>query len=95
MGKESNRLELIKHNLDLCGIFCKIDNDNLFIDPTKKNYPKNNEIRTDKDHRMAMSFAVMGMKLGVDLKIMDSEYINTSFPNFVNITNSAGGKLIE
>jgi 5-enolpyruvylshikimate-3-phosphate synthase len=93
--KESNRLELIRQNLDQCGIFCNIDKDNLFIDPTKKNKIKNNIIRTDSDHRIAMSFAVMGTKLDTNLKINDSEYIKTSFPKFVESLNSIGGNLSE
>ena len=91
----SDRLELIRSNLDRCGIYCETNNDNIFIDPTKKIIPKNNRIRTDKDHRIAMSFAIMGTKLGIDLNIEDHEYINTSFPNFNQIINSIGGKLIE
>ena len=92
--KESNRLELIKINLNKCGIFCEINNNDLFIDPTKKNSIKDNNIKTDFDHRIAMSFAVMGSKLG-NLKIEDSESINTSFPKFKEIYNSSGGNLIE
>ena len=93
--KESDRLNLIKHNLDQCGIFCSINNDDLFIDPSKKNNPKNNKIVTEKDHRIAMAFAIMGTKLGFDLKIKDSDYINTSFPNFMKKLNMVGGQLSE
>ena len=89
--KESNRLELIRHNLHNCGIFCKVSGEDLFIDPTKKITPKENQIKTDNDHRIAMSFAVMGMKLGVDLYIDDSEFIKTSFPNFIPLMKSLGG----
>ena len=42
-----------------------------------------------------MSFAIMGSLLNVNLKIMDSESINTSFPTFIEMYNKAGGKLIE
>ena len=42
-----------------------------------------------------MSFAVMGMKLGIDLKIMNSEFIKTSFPNFIESLNFIGGNLTE
>jgi len=93
--KESNRLELIKQNLDQCGIFCKIDKDSLFIDPTKKTKIKNNNIKTNYDHRIAMSFAVMGTNLDVNLNIKDSECIQTSFPKFVESLNSVGGNLTE
>jgi len=93
--KESDRLELIRYNLDQCGIFCKVEGDDLYIDPTIKKNFKNNLIRTDNDHRIAMSFVVMGMKLGVDLNIMNPEFIKTSFPNFIKIVNLIGGNLTE
>ena len=42
-----------------------------------------------------MAFAIMGTKLGVNLSIEDSEYIQTSFPEFINELNLLGGKLTE
>ena len=70
-----------------------VSNENLFIDPKRKLELKQNIIKTDYDHRIAMSFAVMGSKLGHDLKIMDEESIETSFPNFVENFNHSGGNL--
>jgi len=93
--KESNRLDLIRHNLYNCGIFCKVSGEDLYIDPTKKISTKKNQIKTDNDHRIAMSFAIMGMKLGVDLYIPGSEFIKTSFPNFIVSLNNVGGNLSE
>ena len=91
--KESDRLELIRANLENCGVYCEADDENLFIDPKRKLELKQNIIKTDYDHRIAMSFAVMGSKLGHDLKIMDEESIETSFPNFVENFNHSGGNL--
>ncbi len=93
--KESNRLKLIEYNLKNCGIYCEVNNNDLFIDPTKKFDCKSNIIKTNMDHRIAMAFAIMGTKLGVNLIIKDSEYINTSFPGFNNELNSLGGCLSE
>ena len=93
--KESDRLELIRHNLENCGVHCEVNNNNLLIDPTKKFNCKSNIIKTNNDHRIAMAFAIMGTKLGVNLKIQDSEYINTSFPGFNKEINSVGGSLSE
>ena len=93
--KESDRLELIRYNLNQCGIFSKVEDENLYIDPTIKKDFTNNKIKTDNGHRIAMSFAVMGTKLDLDLKILDSEYIKTSFPNFIELLNKSGGKLSE
>ena len=91
--KESNRLELIRLNLVNCGCDCEIINDDLIIKPSEEYIPKNNKIRTDFDHRIAMSFAVMGSKVG-NLIIEDSDSINTSFPNFIEKFNNAGGNIL-
>ena len=91
--KESDRLELIRLNLVNCGCDCKIKNDDLIIKPSEVYITKNNKIRTDFDHRIAMSFAVMGSKVG-NLNIEDGESINTSFPNFIEKFNNAGGNIL-
>ena len=91
--KESNRLELIRLNLKNCGCDCEVINDDLIIRPSKEYIPKNNKIRTDFDHRIAMSFAVMGSKIG-NLIIDNSDSINTSFPNFIEKFNNAGGNIL-
>ncbi len=90
--KESDRLKLILLNLQNCGVNCKSENDNLFIYPAEKYEIKNNIIKTDFDHRIAMAFCVMGTKLG-PLNIEDSSSINTSFPNFKSEFNKLGGKI--
>jgi 3-phosphoshikimate 1-carboxyvinyltransferase len=91
--KESNRLELIRLNLVNCGCDCEVINDDLIIKPSENYIPINNKIRTDFDHRIAMSFAVMGSKIG-NLIIDDAESINTSFPNFIEKFNNAGGNIL-
>ncbi len=91
--KESDRLELIRLNLNKCGCHCKVVNDDLFIKPLENYVPKDNNIRTDFDHRIAMSFAVMGSKIG-NLKINDSNSINTSFPKFIEKFNQSGGNIL-
>ena len=90
--KESDRLKLININLLNCGVDCKIIDDDLHIFPSKKFEIKNNNIKTDFDHRIAMAFAVMGSKIG-PLNIKESNSINTSFPSFVNEFNTIGGKI--
>ncbi len=90
--KESDRLELINNNLNRCGCYSKIKNNDLFINPIKNKQIINSEIRTDFDHRIAMSFAVLGSKIG-KLHINESNSINTSFPSFKEQFNRAGGNL--
>ncbi len=91
--KESDRLELIRLNLIRCGCNCEIINNDLLIKPSNSYEIKNNNIRTDFDHRIAMSFVIMGSRIG-KLSIEDAGSINTSFPNFANIFNNAGGKFL-
>ena len=90
--KESDRLELINHNLNNSGCHSNIKGNNLFINPAKNKEIVNPEIRTDFDHRIAMSFAVLGSKIG-KLHINESESISTSFPTFKDQFNKAGGHL--
>ncbi len=91
--KESNRLELIRLNLLRCGCECEVINDDLIINPSDNYNPKNNNIKTDFDHRIAMSFVVMGSRVG-NLSIEDVDSIKTSFPNFIQIYNKSGGKFL-
>ena len=91
--KESDRLELINDNLNRCGCYSKIKDNDLFINPKKNKEIIDSEIRTDFDHRIAMSFAVLGSKIG-KLHINESDSISTSFPSFKEQFNRAGGNLI-
>jgi len=90
--KESDRLNLIVTNLQNCGVNCKSENDDLFIYPSKNYQIKNNIIKTNFDHRIAMAFCIMGTKIG-PLNIKDSKSINTSFPTFMNELNNLGGEI--
>ncbi len=90
--KESDRLNLIHLNLKKCGVDSKIENDDLYIYPKNDYVINDNKIQTDFDHRIAMSFAVMGTKIG-PIKISESEGINTSFPTFITEFNNLGGDI--
>lgn len=90
--KESDRLELIKKNLLRCGVDCKIEGDDLFINPSKTYSIKDHTIQTNYDHRIAMAFAVMGSKIG-QIKIDEANCIKTSFPNFIEEFNKVGGNI--
>ncbi len=90
--KESDRLQLIVTNLQRCGVKCETNNDDLFIFPSDNYKIKNNIIRTDYDHRIAMAFAIMGSKIG-PLEISESDSIGTSFPSFKDEFNKIGGNI--
>lgn len=83
--KESNRLLMIANNLKNCGVKVQIGDDNLVVEGGITQ-PKNPvQITTHMDHRIAMSFFVMGLSLENGVEIDNPEMINTSFPNFLEI----------
>jgi 3-phosphoshikimate 1-carboxyvinyltransferase len=83
--KESNRLLMIANNLEKCGVSIKMTSDSLEISGDFK-MPKNRvSISTAMDHRIAMSFLIMGLTLDNGVEIDDDEMIKTSFPNFNEI----------
>jgi len=88
--KESNRLLMIAQNLEKCGVKLKMGDDFLEIEGGILQ-PKNKvEVVTNMDHRIAMSFLVMGLSLENGLQIDDASMIATSFPNFEKIFSDFG-----
>jgi 3-phosphoshikimate 1-carboxyvinyltransferase len=90
--KESNRLMMISQNLSLCGIKNNMGNDYLEIygNDTEINSKNLVKIKTAMDHRIAMSFLVMGLTLEKGVEIDDGSMIKTSFPNFEKIFSDFG-----
>ena len=91
--KESDRLLAINKNLKKCGVKNIIKNDNLIIYPQNKKNDKVIKINSNKDHRIAMSFVIMGMVSNKGIIINNAEFINTSFPKFIKAINNIGGKI--
>ena len=50
-------------------------------------------IATHLDHRIAMSFLVMGLATQQPVQVDDGEMITTSFPSFVPLMNQLGGRI--
>jgi 3-phosphoshikimate 1-carboxyvinyltransferase len=48
------------------------------------------EVATHMDHRIAMSFLVMGLGSAKPVQIDDSAFIATSFPGFVDMMRGLG-----
>ncbi len=88
--KESNRLLMIAQNLEKCGITLKMGDDFLEV-LGGVNQPKTLvRVATAMDHRIAMSFLIMGLTLENGVEVDDSEMIATSFPDFKNILKGFG-----
>ena len=50
-------------------------------------------IQSNFDHRIAMSFLVMGTASKKRIKINESNCVKTSFPNFTTLMNNLGAKI--
>ncbi len=86
--KESNRLQAIADGLKSCGVEAKVGEDSLEVCGGIKDQQNIAQIKTHLDHRIAMSFLIMGLRVKNGVQIDDSEMIKTSFPNFMQIFSS-------
>jgi len=52
-------------------------------------------VDSEDDHRIAMSFAVAGLRAKDSILIKNCNNVATSFPGFVALANQAGLKIVE
>ena len=78
--KESDRISDLRKELLKIGAHVTEKKDELTIYP-QENYRSNCLLDPHKDHRLAMAFTVLGLKVGV--KIKDVECVAKSYPDFV------------
>lgn len=80
--KETDRLEALKTELEKFGADITVTNDSLALEP-HNGFNSGGEavtVATYNDHRMAMAFAPLGMKLPI--VINNAEVVSKSFPTF-------------
>lgn len=93
--KESDRLAAVARGLDTCGVRIEEGEDFLVIHGTGGNVKGGATIAADLDHRIAMSFLVLGLAAKAPITIDDGATIATSFPGFADIMRSLGAVLEE
>src|SRR5262249_32972806 len=92
--KESDRITLIVEGLKACGVEAEELPDGLIVHGEgPKSVRGGANIRTLGDHRVAMSFLVLGMASKEPVTVDDAEMISTSFPDFAGFMQSLGAKL--
>ncbi len=89
--KESNRFDVIINMLNASGVNCKADGDDLIIIGSGE-VRGGTTIKTDYDHRVAMSALILGLGAKNKICVDDISPIATSFPNFMEIYEKIGGK---
>ncbi len=91
--KESDRLAMIASNLQACGVKVEMEGDTLAVHGAGAPPEGGATVPTSMDHRIAMSFLVMGMAARNPVAIDDGGFINTSFPGFVDLMNGLGCRI--
>ncbi|MFT4645973.1 MAG: 3-phosphoshikimate 1-carboxyvinyltransferase, partial [Planctomycetota bacterium] len=77
--KETDRLEALKEELTKLGALISVTNESLHLEKSSK-INENISIKTYNDHRMAMAFAPLALK--VPIKILNAEVVTKSFQKF-------------
>ncbi|WP_299888893.1 3-phosphoshikimate 1-carboxyvinyltransferase [uncultured Lacinutrix sp.] len=90
--KETDRLEALKTEIEKLGGQVDITNDSLKLF-TSKSIKENIAIATYNDHRMAMAFAPLALK--VPIIIEDAMVVSKSFPTFWEDLKALGFKFIK
>jgi len=88
--KESDRLKMIADGLAACGVKVDMGEDSLTVHGKGKPPRGGALIKTALDHRIAMSFLVMGTVADEPVSVDDAAPIATSFPGFVELMNGLG-----
>ena len=88
--KETDRLEALKAELTKLGAKVSVTHESLTLEPSENSNP-NISIKTYQDHRMAMAFAPLALK--VPIVIEEAEVVSKSYPTFWNDLKSVGFKI--
>ncbi|MBS7544635.1 3-phosphoshikimate 1-carboxyvinyltransferase [Ancylobacter oerskovii] len=90
--KESDRLAAVAAGLAQAGVTYAIEGDDLIVEGTGT-VAGGGTVATHMDHRIAMSFLVMGLATGKPMKIDDISFVATSFPAFVPLMRGLGAAI--
>ncbi|HEY1719682.1 MAG TPA: 3-phosphoshikimate 1-carboxyvinyltransferase [Magnetospirillaceae bacterium] len=91
--KESDRLAAMATGLAACGATVAIEGDDLIVTGTGKPPKGGAHIAVHLDHRIGMSFLVLGMVTKDAVAVDDGSTIDTSFPGFADLMNGLGAKI--
>ncbi|MFL6838404.1 MAG: 3-phosphoshikimate 1-carboxyvinyltransferase [Bradyrhizobium sp.] len=89
--KESDRLAATADMLRVNGVKVEIAGDDLIVEG-KGHVPGGGLVATHMDHRIAMSALVMGLASDQPVKVDDTAFIATSFPDFISMMRSLGAE---
>ncbi|HSA30446.1 MAG TPA: 3-phosphoshikimate 1-carboxyvinyltransferase [Candidatus Omnitrophota bacterium] len=90
-AKESDRISDLRKELLKINARVSETHNTLTITPAEDRYLRDRSLDPHHDHRLAMAFSVLGLKLGVRIK--DAECISKSYPGFLSDLKILGGQV--
>lgn len=90
--KESDRLQAVADGLEANGVAYQIIGDDLIVGGLSRNIRGGGTVKTHMDHRIAMSFLVMGLASDKPVAVDDTSFIATSFPDFMPLMTRLGAR---
>src|SRR6185436_11271181 len=91
--KESDRLAAVAAGLIANGVAVEELADGMVVEGRGGDVPGGGEVLTHMDHRIAMSFLVMGLAARASVRVDDGAMIATSFPNFEDLMQNLGAQV--
>lgn len=92
--KESDRIDAMARGLEACGVTIEEDEDTLIVHGMGPGgVPGGATTASHLDHRIAMSFLILGMSAQKPIKVDDGSPIATSFPIFEDLMRGLGGNI--
>lgn len=83
-AKESDRLQAIIDGLEVLGVDAWEESDNLFVEGNPNlQVPPKPEFASHGDHRLAMTWALVGLCGNTPVKVTDFDCVAVSFPGFL------------
>lgn len=89
--KESDRLTATVEGLKANGVRASIEGDDMIIDGGAA-VEGGGLVKTHHDHRIAMSFLIMGLAAKTPVVVDDTQMIATSFPSFIKLMEGLGAR---
>ena len=85
--KESDRIQVMADGLQAIGVNATATDDGMII---KGGEIAGGTVHSHDDHRIAMAFAMAGLRASGDIHIEDCDNVDTSFPGFAELASSCG-----
>lgn len=91
--KECDRIDAMARGLEACGVTVEEGEDYMIVHGMGGQVPGGGTAKTHLDHRIAMSFLVLGLATEKPVSIDDGGAIATSFPVFEKLMTDLGARI--